>query len=122
LNCLEDLEYQRQGPNPDLVELFGAESDDGVDFGGAVGGEPGGYEGDEGDAKSGGQESKGIGGAEPEELRLEVRVAASAAGMPRAILMASSRSDSLRTIQSTPLDCAPRAMRMPISLMRRTTL
>jgi hypothetical protein len=65
---LEDLEYQHQGINPDLVGLFGAESDDGVNFGGAVGGEPSGDEGDEGDAKSGGQESKGIDRAEPEEL------------------------------------------------------
>jgi len=51
--------------------LFVAEGDDGVDFGGAVGGEPGGDQGDEGDRQGGGDEGEGVGRAEAEELRLD---------------------------------------------------
>jgi hypothetical protein len=51
--------------------LLVAEGDDGVDFGGAVGGEPGGYQGYEGDDEGGGDEGEWVGGAEAEELRLD---------------------------------------------------
>jgi hypothetical protein len=46
-----------------FVTLFVTEGDDGVDFGGAMGGEPGGYQSDDGDCERGGDEGEGIGGA-----------------------------------------------------------
>src|ERR1700734_1588043 len=53
---------------PGDSRLVIAEGDDWVDFGGAMGGEPGGDEGDDRNGEGGGEEGEGVGGAQAEEL------------------------------------------------------
>ena len=61
-------------------------------------------------------------GTQAEELAFDVFGGSRVSGNPRPTPMASSSSDSLRIIHWTAGFCAPSAMRMPISLVRRTTL
>ena len=100
-----------------------AQRDDGLDAGGTTSRNDAGHQGDRDEQRDGGRKSSpGSSGLTPKSSADAVGPPARARPMPQTVPIASRTPISIRNSLTTSRAVAPRAMRMPISPVRRDTV